>query len=63
MLQINQELLESEELVEKEREKTLHRKRREAMEKKKLKDEIKFNGKSRSGGRKSKRWDDDDFEV
>lgn len=63
MLQINQELLESEELVEKEREKTLHRKRREAMEKKKVKDELKYNGKGRSGGKKSKRWDDEEFEM
>ncbi|MFF2531431.1 hypothetical protein ACFVS2_21225 [Brevibacillus sp. NPDC058079] len=64
-LNISEEFLESDELAEKEKEKTLHRKRRESKEREKLKGENQSNKKSRSGGKKSHRWDnenDDDYE-
>ncbi|WPS85353.1 hypothetical protein SMD22_01615 (plasmid) [Brevibacillus halotolerans] len=60
-LNISEEFLESEELLEKEKEKTLHRKRREAKEREKRKG----SQKSRSGGKKFQYWygdDDSDYE-
>jgi hypothetical protein len=63
-MNIAEEFLESEELVEKVKEKTLHRKRREAKVRQKQKDEYQHSDKKdRSGGRRSRRWNEDEDDV